>query len=98
VKLTTKLRNLAHEAALFSLFSNPELPNRDINRDIFLYCHNSADPRYLVLEDAGENLRCVYGADVDFRTTTIIPKIIEALYYLHQFGIMHGDLKPRIFL
>lgn len=89
VKLKTVGRNLESEAFLYPRFQ------QSLNPDIFLQCYNQEDPKYLVLEDAGQDLRSIYKSDVNIRSTVLVPKIITALYHLHQLKIMHGDLKPE---
>jgi serine/threonine protein kinase len=93
IKLDSPLRDLPHEDRILkdlALKSSCDSFNCPSVKSYFF----NENPRYLVLESHGVDLRN-YFFDENQGTQDILAELIlEALANIHQYNIMHGDIKP----
>jgi serine/threonine protein kinase len=97
IKLDSSLRDLEHEDRILKYLANRSSSNFcDCPSIKSFYFHSSPSPRYLVLESHGEDLRSYFRRGCRNKPTRLILAglILEALANLHDYDLMHGDIKP----
>ena len=96
IKQSIRCRNISHEAAIFEYLQLSNTNNASTGCIEMFGFNIDQSPSFIVLEEFGEDLTAYLSPHTSHEfKRSIVLKLLEALQSLHNFDVMHGDLKPQ---